>query len=162
MTLRRRKTYRWKMLMWCIWCTLILRMNTTYFTSKKNGAWKWCALFTGNTGSWICCSVVKSMRYQLTGEIIVGLILFLVIICEIWKSADLWGFCGISEGIRNLANCTVYDSPLEGHSKVSRSCLTTLFYRAFVWPGVFANVGSTFHLALFAESVSLCLESSQG
>lgn len=47
------------------------------------------------------------------------------------KPADLWGFRGIRESIRNLTNCTMYDSPLEGHSKVSNLCLTTLFYRAF-------------------------------
>lgn len=129
---------------------------------KKNEAWKWCALFAGNTGSLICSSVVRSMCYQWTGDIIIGLILFLLMICEIWKIADLWGFHGISEGILNLTNCTVYDSPLEGHSKVSNSCLTTLFYRAFAWPDVFANICSTFHLAFFPEVVSLCLQSSQG
>lgn len=32
MTLRERETYRWKMLMWCIWCTLILCMNSAYIS----------------------------------------------------------------------------------------------------------------------------------
>lgn len=55
--------------------------------------------FPGNTESRICSFVVGNMRYRLTGDIITGLILFLLVICEIGKTAKLEGFGGVGEAI---------------------------------------------------------------
>lgn len=89
-----------------------------------------------------------------------AVIIFLVMICELRKIADLRGFQCVSESILEFSNYTVYVcvSPLEGRWKVSEcarrcsgSVLTALLDMFWIdisstWLDVFGKMCSTFYL----------------
>lgn len=73
----------------------------------------------------MCSLAIRTMCNLLTGDIIVAIIIFLVRICELGKTADVRGFQRVSESILEFSNC-VCQSPGREVGRCSGFVLTAL------------------------------------